>query len=238
MPGTRAEPAPRAHLIRHAQASWGSADYDRLSPLGETQARHLGEWLATDAATVYSHVVRGDMRRHAQTLTAIEAAFAAAGRELPAARVDAGWNEFDHVPILAAYAAAYGGDEALRAGQAGDERAQRAVLAAAVRAWHEGQFDGTVPETWADFGRRVAGARARVGCSIGNVLIVTSGGAMWRCAQAALDLDDAGLVKLGLHLRNTGISEFRYGSDRWQMLSWNELPHLADPAQQTLHTHY
>ncbi|HEY2394380.1 MAG TPA: histidine phosphatase family protein [Rudaea sp.] len=235
---SRAGPSRRAHLIRHAQASWGSADYDRLSSLGETQARHLGEWLAADAVTVYKHVVRGDMRRHAQTLDAIAAAFAAAGRELPAARIDAGWNEFDHVPILAAYAAAHGGDENLRAAQTGDERAQRAVLAAAVRAWHEGQLDGAVAETWADFGRRIASARERVGCALGSVLIVTSGGAMWRCAQAALDLDDAGLVKLGMTLRNTGISEFVYGSDRWQMLSWNELPHLAEPALQTLHTHY
>lgn len=236
--GTRAEASARVHLIRHAQASWGSIDYDRLSPLGQTQARHLGEWLAADAATVYCHVVRGDMLRHAQTLDAIEAAFAAAGRPLPAAHVDAGWNEFDHVPILAAYAAAHDGDEALRAAQAGDERAQRAVLAAAVRAWHEGQFDGAVPETWAEFGQRVAGARTRVGDATGNVLIVTSGGAMWRCAQAALDLDDAALVKLGLQLRNTGISQFLCGADRWQMLSWNELPHLAGPAQQMLHTHY
>jgi broad specificity phosphatase PhoE len=237
-PGLRVESSRRAHLIRHAQASWGSADYDRLSPLGETQARHLGEWLAADTATVYNRVVRGDMRRHAQTLMAIEAAFVAAGRELPTVRIDAGWNEFDHVPILAAYAAAHGEDENLRAAQAGVERAQRAVLAAAVRAWHEGEFDGAVAETWADFGRRIAAARERVGDAIGNVLVVTSGGAMWRCAQAALDLDDAGLAKLGLTLRNTGISEFEHGSDRWQMRSWDEVPHLADPALQTLHTHY
>ncbi len=237
-PNTRAGPSARAHLIRHAQASWGSADYDCLSPLGETQARRLGEWLAAETAIMYTDVVRGDMRRHAQTLDAIEAAFAAAGRALPAAHVDAGWNEFDHEPILAAYAAAHPGDENLRAGQAGDERAQRAVLAAAVRAWHEGQFDGAVAETWADFGRRIAGARARIGADTGNVLIVTSGGAMWRCAQAALNLDDAALVKLGMKLRNTGISEFQRGAERWQMLSWNELPHLANPAQLALHTHY
>ena len=142
------------------------------------------------------------------------------------------------MPILAAYAAAHGEDENLRTAQAGVERAQRAVLAAAVRAWHEGQFDGAVAETWADFGRRIAGARERIGGVSGNVLVVTSGGAMWRCAQAALDLDDAGLAKLGLTLRNTGISEFLCGSERWQMRSWNELPHLAEPALQTLHTHY
>jgi len=238
MAQAHADTTARVHLIRHAQASWGSADYDRLSPLGEMQAWHLGRWLAGAATTAYGSVVRGDMRRHAQTLAAIEAAFAAAGRKLPAARVDAGWNEFEHEPILAAYASAHPDDANLVAARAGDEPAQRAVLAAAVRGWHEGQFDGAVAETWADFGKRIAAARERIGNEVGNVLIVTSGGAMWRCAQAALDLDDAGLVKLGMKLRNTGISEFLRGNDRWQMLSWNELPHLAEPAHLDLHTHY
>ena len=33
-------------LIRHGQASYGQADYDRLSPTGEQQARVLGPHLA------------------------------------------------------------------------------------------------------------------------------------------------------------------------------------------------
>lgn len=229
--------SPHARLIRHAQASWGSADYDRLSPLGETQARHLGRWLAADM-TPYAHVVRGDMRRHAQTLDAIGRAFEAIRRPLPAVRIDPGWNEFEHEPILAAYAAAHPHDASLSSAQAGDERAQRSVLAAAVRAWHEGEFDGRVPETWAEFGRRVAAARARLDTMDGAVLIVTSGGAMWRCAQAALDLDDAGLIKLGMTLRNTGISDFQRDGGRWRMLSWNEMPHLGAPDLESLHTHY
>jgi len=56
-------PAARARLIRHAQASWGSTDYDRLSPLGHTQAQHLAHWLAADAAE-YTQVIRGSLRRH------------------------------------------------------------------------------------------------------------------------------------------------------------------------------
>jgi broad specificity phosphatase PhoE len=233
-----AEPrAHRARLIRHAQASWGSADYDCLSPLGEIQARHLGRWLAADA-TPYALVVRGDLRRHAQTFDAIDSAFSAAGRRLPELRIDPGWNEFDHVPILAEYARTHRDDPNLARARDGDTPAQRAVLAAAVHAWHEGRFDGNVPETWAQFGRRVADARARLDAAEGSVLIVTSGGAMWRCAQAALDLDDAGLMRRDLALRNTGISEFERNGGRWNMLSWNELPHLAADEHASLHTHY
>ena len=108
-----------ARLIRHAQASWGAEDYDRLSPLGETQAQHLAEWLVAEGDS-YTQVIRGDLRRHAQTLDTIEAVFAAAGRPLPAMQIDSGWNEFDHVPILAAYAAAHGDDVNLAAARDGD----------------------------------------------------------------------------------------------------------------------
>jgi len=31
-------------LVRHAQASFLEQNYDKLSALGETQARHLGEY--------------------------------------------------------------------------------------------------------------------------------------------------------------------------------------------------
>jgi hypothetical protein len=61
---------------------------------------------------------------------------------------------------------------------------------------------------------------------------------MWRCAQAALGLDDTGLTKLDLALRNTGISEFQRDAQRWHMLSWNELPHLAAAEHQELVSHY
>jgi broad specificity phosphatase PhoE len=235
MTGGRDAPGPRVRLIRHAQASWGSADYDCLSPLGQMQARQLGQWLAAEPTT-YTRVIRGSMRRHAQTLDAIESAFAAAGRALPATQIDDDWNEFAHEPVLAAYAQAHADDVTLAAAQNGDERAQRAVLAAAVRAWHGGEFDGTVPETWAEFGARIAAARTRLHPAGGDILIITSGGAMWRCVQSALGLDDAGLVKLGLMLRNTGISDFHHGDPCWRMLTWNEVPHLS--AAEHLHTHY
>ena len=34
------------YLVRHAQASFGARDYDRLSELGRQQARWLGDYFA------------------------------------------------------------------------------------------------------------------------------------------------------------------------------------------------
>jgi broad specificity phosphatase PhoE len=230
--------APRVRLIRHAQASWGSADYDCLSPLGETQARHLGAWLTGEAAD-YVQVVRGSLRRHAQTLDLIAAEFAAAGRALPAARIDPDWNEFDHVPVLRAYAAAHPDDTNVAAARAGDSLALRGLLMAALQGWREGRFDDVAGETWLAFGARVAAARERIAAPDGAVLVVTSGGAIWRCAQAALDLDDQGLAEAKLSfLRNTSISEFEHGRERWRMLSWDTVPHFDAHGHEDLHSHY
>jgi broad specificity phosphatase PhoE len=225
-------------LIRHAQASWGSADYDCLSPLGETQARHLGSWL-TGEATDYVQVVRGSLRRHVQTLELIAAEFAAAGRELPAARIDPDWNEFDHVPVLRAYAAAHPDDADVLAARGGNSLALRALLMAALKGWREGRFDDVAGETWPAFGARVAAARDRIAAHAGAVLVVTSGGAIWRCAQAALGLDDQGLADAKLSfLRNTSISEFEHDRERWRMLSWDKVPHLEAHGHEHLHSHY
>jgi broad specificity phosphatase PhoE len=112
------------------------------------------------------------------------------------------------------------------------------VLLGALQQWCGGTFDGLVPESWAEFAARVAAARASLADIDGDVLVVSSGGAISRCAQAALDLDDAHMIELNLSLRNTGLSDFRRGAERWRMLSWNELPHLAAADAQSLVSHY
>ncbi len=66
------------YLIRHGQASFGHDDYDRLSPLGRAQSARLGEALRA-IGLVPDAIVRGSMRRHAET----------AGACLPAMGVEA-----------------------------------------------------------------------------------------------------------------------------------------------------
>ncbi len=238
MTGADRRPANRIRLVRHAQASFGSADYDQLSARGQHQAQHLAHWLVMESRRQYSHVVRGSMLRHAQTLAPIEQAFADAGRPLPPARIDPAWNEFDHEAILRAYATANPDHSELARARSGDWNAIRTVLFGALQLWRDGAFDGLVPESWIEFATRVAAARAALADIDGGVLIISSGGAISRCAQAALDLDDARMIELNMALRNTGISDFHRGAERWRMLSWNELPHLAAPHEQSLASHY
>jgi broad specificity phosphatase PhoE len=53
------------YLIRHGQASFGADNYDKLSALGHTQARHLAEYFSQRNIHP-SHAICGNMTRHQQ----------------------------------------------------------------------------------------------------------------------------------------------------------------------------
>ena len=54
------------YLIRHGQASFGSDNYDKLSPLGCRQAQVTGEYLR-DSGVVFDAVYSGDLERQRET---------------------------------------------------------------------------------------------------------------------------------------------------------------------------
>jgi broad specificity phosphatase PhoE len=84
------------HLIRHAQASFGSADYGCLSDLGHHQAALLGNYWRRVGAC-FDAVFAGPLRRHVQTA---EGALAAAHMVGPLKIVDAfADNDTGHMEI-------------------------------------------------------------------------------------------------------------------------------------------
>ena len=85
-------------LVRHAQASFGAENYDKLSELGWRQSRWLGEYFAERGAT-FDHVVRGSLRRHAETLAGMGEGW---GRAVQAEE-DARLDEYDSHALLRAH---------------------------------------------------------------------------------------------------------------------------------------
>lgn len=231
--------AARIWLIRHAQASFGAANYDALSTLGHEQAARLASWLVSHPELTFAHVCRGSLQRHRQTLAAIDSAFRAANRALPEVHEDVDWNEFDHDAIVRAYIATHS-DDLVHAVVADptNRRAVHALLAASLDAWSHRELDTRLAESWDAFTARVARARDRVTKLRGKVLIVSSAGPIARCAQAALGCNDEKTVALNIGLRNTAISEFRSRGDGLDMQIWNMLPHLSAPSDHEVVTYY
>lgn len=215
-------------LIRHAQASYGAANYDELSALGHAQSAELGRWLAAHVGDVAAVRV-GAMKRHRQTFEAVRNAFAAAGRTLPAPTEDVDLNEFDHEAVVRGFLTQRADASQREAAASKDVKRIGAMLLAALSAWADDAIDG-VPEPWGTFGDRVARAGAAVANAAqgdGDVLVFSSGGVISRLAQQALDVPASRAVELNLAIRNASINEFGVGRGRLRLASFNTLPHLA-----------
>jgi broad specificity phosphatase PhoE len=227
----------RALLIRHAQAEWGGADYDQLSALGMQQAAALAQWLARESGWRPQRLVSGPRQRHQLTLQAIRAALLTACGAAPAIEIARDWDDADAAALLAAFRRAQPQAPELAWVAPGASPAQaRALLTAVFAAWRDGALDTYMPETWAAFAARIARARQALtqDDAATDVIVVSSAGAIARCAQAALRLDDAAMVALNIGLDNTALSEFCADAGAWQLLRWNCLPHFANGATRAL----
>lgn len=222
-------------FVRHGQASAGTDDYDALSQRGFAQSRRLGQWLAATGHQ-FDEVVIGGMRRHRQTYESIASVYAEQDKVMPEARVDRGFDEFDHHAVFDGFVRGNTDHPAVIGSRTGGLMALGALIHAALGAWAEDRIAG-VPESWGEFGARVRDAGGRVVAGRDRrVLVLTSGGVISRLAQHAMGLDDRGAIDLNLSLRNSGLCEFHPRPYGLALGSWNALPHLHDDRE--LWTYY
>ncbi|MFL6173776.1 MAG: histidine phosphatase family protein [Marmoricola sp.] len=203
-------------LVRHGQASFGSEDYDALSPLGFEQSRMLGEALR-DRGIVADAVVHGSMRRHRET--AQTCAQAAGWSAVPT--VDAGWDEFDFLSVLAVHPHEYGPEPT---------KAQfQLIFEEATGAWIAGA-DRRYAETFAGFNARVHEAleRTRELAADATVAVFTSGGPIgWAVAEVLAEGGHPDLwTRLNRMAVNSALTRLVAGSRGLNLLTYNDQSHL------------
>lgn len=212
------------YFVRHGQASFGTDNYDRLSPLGEQQALWLGEYFA-ERKIAFDRVVIGTMLRHRQTADALLRGMEVA---LPY-DLDSGLNEYDFNALYAALGDAH---PELTALSLGDKRDYYKGLKQVLILWAENRLGASVPETWAQFQQRVAASRQQIQDRGGRrVLVVSSGGPMASFTQQVLNAPASTAIELNLQVRNTGFSHFFFNAESCQMANFNSIPHLDHPAR-------
>ena len=216
-------------LVRHGQASFGADDYDVLSETGWEQSRLLGAYLAERGVTP-DVVLRGDMRRHRETG---EGMVEGAGWSAPI-EAEPGWNEFDHLGVVATLFHSGGAD--LPRDRDLDRREFQQFFELATQRWTGGEHDAEYPESYSAFRSRVVGALSRA-CERagpgGTVVVVSSGGPIaTACASLVAPEEDDPAVLAGLWRRfntvvvNTSITRIVVGSTGARLLTFNEHPHL------------
>lgn len=224
-------------LIRHGQATPFEDDTDRLSALGETQARAVGTFLAA-SGVVPSRVVHGPMVRQRRTA---ELAAQAAGEGWPAPELLPGLAEYDGdgllrwlAPVLAErdadFARLYQDAEALRENELPDRnRAFQKMLERLTDSYLLGETSHPQVETWAEFRGRVHAALANILASEGGstVLAFTSGGVIGSVVAGVLDAPERSVLKLNWRVRNASVTRFTFGGGRVSLDSFNETAHLS-----------
>ena len=227
-------------LVRHGQASYMAEDYDQLSPLGEEQARKLGEfWVQHQIG--FDLCYHGPAKRHRRTAEIAAECVVAGGLPWPEMRAVPELDEFDAfrvmqfmVPrLIESNPAIREMNEDFRQNQQSPEagRKLQKLFEAVSRHWCSGEFDMPEVESWTQFRARVQSglAHIRKGAGAGkNIVAITSGGPI--CATVADVMNLAPLIAIELLWlsRNCSFSEFLFSADRYSMHSFNSIPHLDE----------
>lgn len=221
---------PTILLVRHAQASFGSEDYDVLSPTGVEQAGLLAAALARRQLDV-TRVVSGPARRQRET------AVACVPPGGPGIAVDGRWDEYPTGDVLAVHArTAASLDGTGTGGEQITSRQFQQVLDGALDAWVASGADSGADQTWPEFlaARRAALAELAAALGSGETGIAfTSGGTIAAIAADLLGHPEL-LAPLNRVLVNTGVTKLAVGRGGTSLISFNEHTHLDDGGGQLL----
>ena len=244
------------YLVRHGQASFGADNYDKLSVLGHQQAVWLGEYFK-ERNISFDRVLVGDMVRHQETAEGICKGLC---RDIADFEVLPELNEFDFLGLVQAYLKDYPDLNPVNPvpGKP-DAKDYFRLLKKAVHAWQQDQLSEPVTESWNDFKQRVKSVMTFIHKSSMNkagsdlntagpnspdlsshgsgkkqrLLVISSGGAKAMAIKHILGMEDDGVMRLNLQIKNTSVSHFYCSSEHILLTSFNHVPHLENPERQT-----
>ena len=208
------------YLVRHGQASFGAADYDNLSELGQRQSVRVGEYFARKGLQ-FEAVLTGTLRRHAQTWAGIAQG---AGLTLQPT-VWPGLNEYDSAAVIATISPL----PLTRPDTPELYKHHFRLLRDGLTQWMNGVVSPKGMPTYNEFAHGVTSALEHIRkAHTGNVLIVSSGGPISTAVGRILGTAPETTIELNMRIRNSSITEFAFTPKRHMLLTFNTLPHLDD----------
>ena len=230
----------KLYLIRHAQASFLSKNYDNLSDHGHQQSTALGTYYAKKEL-LFDKVYVGPLKRHHQTYQRVKEAYEAAGLTFPTAIEYEELKEYEGMDVM------------------GEVRKELAIHQPQFKKWFE-ELDVnpnhktkmkmvvTYLNLWATNtlgfdlpagAQTFAGFRATAERGLANVMkgnekgktvaVFSSGGCIAAMLGKILDIQNPGkTMGFNLVMRNTAISEVLFSGSRLSLLTFNDLQHLTE----------
>lgn len=215
---------PTLYLVRHGQASFGAADYDNLSPLGEQQSLRLGEYFKAKSRR-FDAVYCGTLRRHTQTFAGIAQGMGLA--QEPSLRP--GLNEYDSDAVVAAIHP----EPLSRERTSENYRHHFRLLRDGLAAWMAGKAQPVGMPSYPAFVSGITDVLDEVRDGFGaredaHILIVSSGGPISTAVGHVLGTAAPTTIELNLRIRNSSLTEFAFTPKRHMLVTYNTLPHLEE----------
>jgi broad specificity phosphatase PhoE len=220
------------YLVRHGQASFGAENYDKLSPKGIEQSRILGQHLI-DAGILPDAIYTGTMARQKDTEIKVRERYRQSGREMPAAAMLEGLDEFDSTAIMLSQwpgmlqAEPHLAEHLPRMYESKDSF--KRIFEGAMLRWVSGTSESPEVESWKAFSSRVAGAIVRIMKEQDRgktIFVFTSGGPIAAAMQVALSLSPEAAIRLNWQVINTSYTKFMYNAERITLACFNCSSHL------------
>lgn len=222
------------YLIRHAQASFGTENYDRLSALGRRQAEVLGHYLR-DCEIQFDAIVSGDLERQIKTA---KIASGCQAMDVPQ-QIDSRFNEVrldEQLELLTPEVAKIHPEihELARKGLKSSKEYQKAIEAV-FNYWVSPQCKVTGVQSWADFSTAAGAGLSDVMQQQGSgktVGIFTSGGTIATIVSQVLGLDGEHAYKFFEPSINCSVTRLIYNSRKISLSYFNDHSYLDLLGQQ------
>jgi broad specificity phosphatase PhoE len=204
-------------LLRHGQASMGTADYDQLSEPGHRQARAAGARLARADLSI-GQVWSGALARQQETARAVLAELGHPPGDL---RTDDRLDEYDPAGVMGTN---QGSDPFAGATTPESRRALQGTLDEALARWIQG--GAGYPETHGAFTTRVQASVTELTALPGTTLAVTSAGVIAVICAQVTGLPADRWPALARVVVNASLTKLITGSTGTNLLTFNDHAHL------------
>tara|TARA_B100000959_G_scaffold174445_1_gene182670 strand:+ start:15584 stop:16294 length:711 start_codon:yes stop_codon:yes gene_type:complete len=230
-------------VVRHGQASFGEASYDKLSERGIEQVRLLARhW--QDLGEEFDCIYSGTLRRQQET----------ANELLPLVKgcpdkplLHASLNEYNSNPLLQIYLRDHSADEGFDPAltwPVNDPRLFQQLFEAATSRWIRNELEPGEQESafehWSSFKSRVHGALDEImsqHSKRSRVLISTSGGVIAMALQRVLNFSDEHVIATNWMVHNSSVTRIKYGNGKISLTQFNGLSHLEKQGLQQMVTY-
>lgn len=215
-------------LVRHGQASAGTDNYDRLSPLGQKQAQLLGDWWVTTKFkpdTVFAGTL--ERQQHTASLT-----LERAGLDNVTVGTLPDLNEYTHNDVDREFGGGFSSDSGVNL--------TLKDYYGIMNRWRNAEESSLNDvESWQSFMSRGLQAMQYAHEAVnghGHAVLFTSGGIIATLLGTVQSHPFNVIIDNIWHIRNASISTLQFDGKSAQLLDFNGVPHLHIYADEQLIT--